>query len=665
LTDIEDRRKQSELNPAKIGSMQVPVLCAATLLVALATAPAATITVSTDGPVKTLAAARDKVRELRNAGDKSPMTVVVRAGTYFLDEPLVLTPEDSGVTYTASPGARAIISGGKRITGWKLEKAPYTWTTSADYDFHQLFVAGRRAIRARSPGQGYFRVDGRVQKQQPLTFKYRGDSIKKSWAERGDVEVQVLCSWQEARGRITAVDEAAHTVQLAASAPRPAVTGHADCYYSVDNVPDAGMIWAKWYLDRKNGTLRYFDRVDPSHEEVIAPLLERLVILKGEPENGKLVRNVVFRGLDFRHTDWKLAENGFSGMQSVSTVSAAFEAEGAEGVTIEHCMFTQLGNYAISFGRGCYRNRVIGNDIYDIGAGGVKIGEATMNRQRENEAERSGFNVVSDNDIHQLGRVYPAAAGVLVGQSSDNTVSHNHIHDLYHNAISVGWTWQYKLVSLKNNMIEYNHIHDIGHGVMSDMGGIYTLGEQPGTVLRNNVIHDINALVYGGWGIYLDQATTGLVAEKNIVYNCSVSGFNQHFGRENIVRNNIFAFNKEYQATRDLAEKHLSFTMERNIVYFDEGHLLGANWNGGYKMDHNVYWDTSGRAIRPAGMSWKEWQASGMDAGSVVADPLFINAANFDFRLKPGSPALRLGFQQIDVTTVGPRGVAGPAGRSK
>lgn len=197
---------------------------------------------------------------------------------------------------------------------------------------------------------------------------------------------------------------------------------------------------------------------------------------------------------------------------------AAFDAEGAENISVDHCMFAQLGNYAISFGRGCFRNRVVSNEMEDLGGGGVKIGEPTMNRQRPNEAERNGNNQVADNHMHRLGLVYPASVGVLLGQSSDNTVSHNHIHDLTYSAISVGWTWQYKLTQLKNNIIEYNHLHDLGHNVMSDMGGIYTLGEQPGTVLRNNLIHDVNALVYGGWGIYLDQATSNIVVEKNVVY---------------------------------------------------------------------------------------------------------------------------------------------------
>ena len=609
-----------------------------------------------------LAAARDKIRELRRAGAKDAMTVLVRRGTYFMDEPVVLTPEDSGVTYAAYPGERAVLSGGKRITGWT--KNNREWSAPVSFNFGQLFVAGKRAMRARTPNQGFFRVDGRVIQEKPMVIKYRGDSIKKEWAEDGEVELIMLASWQEAHGRIKKVDEAAHTVEVQVATPKPAGTGQRDCYFWIENAPGTLDWHDEWYLDRKAGKVRFLARgpEDLNQEETIAPVLEHLVLIQGDPENGKIVRNVVFRGLDFRHTAWKLPENGYMGMQAVSNIGAAFEAEGAENVVIDHCMFTQMGTYAISFGRGCFRNRVVGNEIVDMGAGGVKIGEATMNRQRSNPAEQSGANVVADNHMHQLGRFYPGAVGVLVGQSSDNLVTHNHIHDLFFSAISCGWTWQYKLVVLKNNIIEYNHLHDLGQGVMSDMGGIYMLGEQPGTALRNNLIHDVNALVYGGWGIYLDQATSNIIVENNVVYKCNFAGFNQHFGRENLVRNNIFAFNPQFQLTRDLSEQHTSFTMERNIVYYDAGLLLGNNWSGGLKMDHNIYWDARGGGVRPASKAWKDWQANGLDVESVVADPLFVNPANLDFRLKPASPALKLGFKPIDISTVGPRMVTGPAG---
>ena len=419
----------------------------------------------------------------------------------------------------------------------------------------------------------------------------------------------------------------------------------------------------EWYLDRNAKTVSY--RPMPGENvaaaEVIAPALEQLVRLEGTPENGKLVRRVVFRGLDFRHADWTLGPHGHASMQSASNVPAAFEATGAEEVTIEHCRFMQCGGYALCFGRGSKGNRVLANEIADMGAGGVKIGEPLMNRQRENQAERNSGNIIADNNVHNLGLVFPAGVGIWLGQSSDNTVSHNHVYDLFTTAISVGWTWNYKLDHNHGNIIEYNHLHNIGQRVMSDMGGIYTLGEQ-GTVLRNNLIHDVNALVYGGWGIYLDQASSEMVVENNIVYNCSRAGFNLHFGRENTIRNNIFAFGKEYQLTRDLAEDHRSLTFQRNIVLFDQGELLGHNWQGGVSFDRNLYWDDRGFAIRPAGQSWPQWQESGRDQESLIVDPRFINAACFDFRLLPDSPALKLGFQPIDMSTVGPRQQAGPLG---
>jgi parallel beta-helix repeat protein len=687
----------------------------ALILSPLAISRAATLYVSTDGragasgttkePLPSLAAARDKIRELRRSGDKSAMTVQVRGGTYFLEETFVLTPEDSGaknapVTYEAYPGERAILSGGRRITGWtRMEQRqpqrqaqrprpeqgqaqgqrqrqrpqdgemgqeqgprPGQDVAPVSFEFNQLFADGKRVARRRSPAQGFYRIDGAAVKDDPFVFKYRGDTIKKSWAERGDVEVTVICSYHVTRGRITAVDEVAHTVQLAAILS-PSCRRNRDLDYYIENAPDAGPgPNGMFYVDGKDGKVQYMGRDDATKQEVIAPFLEQLVRIKGEPENGKLVHDVVFRGLAFRHSEWKLAKDGYRGNQSASIVPAAFEAEGAENVTIDHCMFSQMGNSAISFGRGCYRNRVTGNDIFDIGGGGVKIGELLKDRERPNEAERSGGNVVADNHIHQVGRVFPEANGVLVGQSSDNTISHNHIHDLYDRGISVGWTWRYKLVKLKNNIVEYNHIHDLGQNVMSDLGGVYTLGEQPGTIIRNNLIYNVTGVMYGGWGIYLDEATTGVLVENNVVHDCTHAGFEQHYGRENVVRNNIFAYNRDFQLTRVLADQPLSFTMERNIIYFDRGALMGDSWTGGLKMDHNIYWNTQSPNISFVGKSWKEWQATGMDTHSLIADPLFVNADNFDFRLKPGSPALKMGFEQIDLSTVGPRIVVGPAG---
>ncbi|MCX6623528.1 MAG: right-handed parallel beta-helix repeat-containing protein, partial [Acidobacteria bacterium] len=256
--------------------------------------------------------------------------------------------------------------------------------------------------------------------------------------------------------------------------------------------------------------------------------------------------------------------------------------------------------------------------------------------------------------------VHPSAIGVWIGQSTDDEVSHNHIHDLYYTAISAGWTWGYGPNQSRGHRIEFNHLHDIGQGLLSDMGAIYTLGIQPGTVLRNNLIHDVSSYTYGGWGIYPDEGSSEILIENNVVYGCKSAGFHQHYGRENVVRNNIFAMNRESQLMRTRAEKHVSFLFERNIVVYDDGRLLGGTWTGdGIRMDGNLYWDARGGIPRFGTWSWEEWRKRGLDGHSKLADPLFRNAGSADFRLRPESPALAMGFRPIDLSAVGPRVRAG------
>jgi parallel beta-helix repeat protein len=204
-------------------------------------------------------------------------------------------------------------------------------------------------------------------------------------------------------------------------------------------------------------------------------------------------------------------------------------------------------------------------------------------------------------------------------------------------------------------------VHHIGQGMLSDMGGIYTLGVQPGTVIRNNVFHDIEKYSggYGGWGIYTDEGSSGILVENNLVYRTSTAGFHQHYGRENIVRNNIFAWGREAQIMRTREEDHRSFTFERNIVLWNQGDLLGSNWsNNQYLFDHNLYFDARQKPLRFKDWSWDEWQKRGQDVHSMVADPRFADAANGNFALKSGSPAAQIGFALLNLSQVGPRKVA-------
>src|SRR5437588_12810237 len=190
------------------GCMRV---CALLLCALAAPLTGATLSVSTDG--QSLPAARDAIRAIRRNGSTEPVTVLIHGGTYTLSETFVLTPEDSDVTYAACPGERPIFSGGQRITGWQKGKGSL-WTAPAPFYFRQMFVGGRRAQRARTPNNGFYRMNGPSSQDKPFLLKFRGDDIRASWADRGDVEVIALLAWAEIRMPIVTVDAGAHTAQL-------------------------------------------------------------------------------------------------------------------------------------------------------------------------------------------------------------------------------------------------------------------------------------------------------------------------------------------------------------------------------------------------------------------------------------------------------------------
>jgi parallel beta-helix repeat protein len=321
---------------------------------------------------------------------------------------------------------------------------------------------------------------------------------------------------------------------------------------------------------------------------------------------------------------------------------------------VEDCTFRQLGGYAVELGRGTQQTKVRRCEVVDVGTGGVRIGETA---KRDDAFDANHSNEVSDCELHKLGRIFAPAIGVFILQSGTNLVSHNHIHDLYYTAVSVGWNWGYQETPCRANIVEFNHMHDIGQNLLSDMGAVYTLGIQRGTVVRNNLIHDVNAFTYGGWGLYTDEGSTDILLENNVVYRCKSAGFHQHYGRDNIVRNNIFAFGKEHQLMRTREEEHNSFTFEKNIVYYDSGDLLGSNWsNEKFVTDNNIYFDARpGAKVSFKEATLEQWQARGHDRSSLIADPLFVDVAKNDFRLRQESPAFRVGFKQIDLSTVGPR----------
>ncbi|MBS3734888.1 MAG: right-handed parallel beta-helix repeat-containing protein [Phycisphaerae bacterium] len=660
-----------------------------------------------DGPLATLPAAVAAARDMARSPER-PATVVLADGRHRLDAPLPLGPDASHITFRAADGARPVIATCVPVTGWQpatVNDGVACWKADvADVidrigDFRQLFVNGRRAQPARLPKEGvYWMADVPGTTLTPIlerkveqrhTF-IAGEGHWQEFRNITDCNVVMLHWWIEERCPVASYDPHTRSVTLAEEPNRPLVDDLNAQYarYYIEHVFEALTAPGDWYLDREAQCAYYVpqDGETPETADVVAPAPDALLNIHGDPDAEALVENVRFEGIAFEGHDWRQYNRA---AQSAAKMPGAIELRGAREIAFEDCAIRHAGNYAFDIQDGCAFCRIVGCEISDIGAGGIKVDGANAKGPRR---RRTGNNIISDNHIHALGRVHHCGPAITLKNTFGNYVAHNHIHDLYYTGISVGWVWGYAESVARDNRIEKNHIHDVGQGWLNDMGAVYLLGVQPGTAVRGNVIHDVHSHRYGGWAIYPDEGSSEIVIENNLCYDCTSQLFHLHFGRESHVRNNLWAFageaiiaisrgnDTEYTGSAPDGRITNAFTFERNIVITDGspiflggmerwiGDVTGTLDRDNFISDLNCFWDVGGAELWCADgghliadegydrvYPWDEWTQRGNDRHSVIADPKCADIAGRDFTLADDSPALELGFKPLDVSDVGPR----------
>ena len=627
------------------------------------------------GPFRTLARAFAAARTAREDSPEQPMRIDLLPGLHLLDGPLRLTAEDSAaphfdlrVTRAEPPAGAAagpaILSGGTRITGWRRVVLDGRDAFVADVPasvahgsaFRELWIDGKRRPRARHPDRGTLAVAALAAEDaaKPWNTPIAGFSAAPAdlaplaaaaAAPRPDgtaCDLVACCRWIENHCRVSAVDVASGRVELRDPTVFRLDPGDPWWAEGARAFLDAP---GEWWLDEAAGQLCVLPL--PGEEllrcEVIAPRLTHLVELAGEPAAGRFVEGLRFVDLEFRHCEWwfapgatRSAPRASGSPQAAIFVPAAVRAVGARNVSFDRCRFAHLGSYGLSIGAGSRDVFVRDCEFAELGAGGVKIGETVL---PATPAEALANIVLLHNRIVGGGHLFASAVGIWGGQAPLQALG-NEIGDLLYSGISLGWTWGYGEAAAAGSRIALNRVHHVGRRpdgegpLLSDLGGIYTLGNHAGTVIERNAFHDIAARTYGGWGLYFDEGTTAIVARDNVVERTTHGGFHQHYGRENLVERNLLVDGRDAQLQRTRFEEHLSFTFRRNVVVWERGEALAGDFGrGNALLEENLWWCRDGSAPRFAGGDFAAWQARGLDAGSQVAAPGFAATAETPYAL--------------------------------
>ena len=631
--------------------------------------PAAEIVVDQAGPVQSPAVALQMARRMRKEGvvaTNETITVRFSPGHYRLSSTLVLNPEDSNLAFVGSSEKPVVFDGGRLLPQFHV-RSDGLWESRVGKGvrFDQLWVNGCRAQRARSPNHYYHYMREESLAKPRRKFRASREDIAclstLSEEELRRVVIQVWQSWSMSSLYVQAVDFKSGWVEGASDASWELFHWRKFCpRYIIENCRTALDAPGEWFLDERAGIVIYMPREGESAETSTAcrPALERLVEFKGDRGNQDLVNNVSFRNISFVNSGCVLPTTGRAAWQAAKDMRvAAVCANGIENVSFVNCRLAHTGAHGLWFANGCRHVEIRHCLIEDLGGGGVYVGDDSWDQK--SSINNNAYVTVSDSIIREGGRVQPGGVGVWIGHAADCLVVHNNIYDFFYTGVSFGWTWGYSPTCCRNNRIVRNRIYRIGQGRLSDMGGVYALGRNEGSEVVGNWISDVAGYPSCGapsFGLYLDQGSSDIVLASNLVERCRDGAVHQHYGRNNVFRNNIFTGFDQWGVWTGRCEPHEMYRLEHNIFWWENpmaGALRCADpkpFGGRIPADGNVFWCANGPVANYAfgNEAWDAWRKKGYEEHGLVADPCFCNPKAGDWSLSPNSPVFGAGFVAFD-----------------
>jgi len=519
-------------------------------------------------PDSSLADAVRQAREMRRLGQAHEVTIHLAAGIYYLYEPLYLRPEDSGLTIS---GSQAVISGGMQMKGWrkygKLLVADVSDFNGRPVDFRQLWVNGRKAVRARD-------VSDFEQMHRIRTYDKKNHVL---WVPRKAVEKILKAPyaemvlhemWCTSNLRIKSIEvqgdsavvrfhnpEAKLQFEHPWPSPMTPNTGHPSPFY-LTNAKELLDEPGEWYHDIREHRVYYMPRAGETLEMVnasaVVPMLETLVEVTGSAE--RPVRNITFKGVAFSHTTWmRPSEKGHVPLQAgmylveayklrpqidrpnnhkldnqgwLGRADAAVELRYTENINFDGCRFEHLGGSGLDYVLACRRGTTTSCTFTDIAMNGYVCGsfspkglETHLPYQPTDFREVCTGQQVANCHFYDVTNEDWGCVAIAAGYVSGIDIEHNTIHDVSYTGISLGWGWNRDLVCMKDNKVHANLIYDYARH-MYDCAGIYTLGNQPGTVISENVVRDIAKPSYvhdpNHWFyLYTDEGSSNITIKDN------------------------------------------------------------------------------------------------------------------------------------------------------
>lgn len=514
-------------------------------------------------PFKTLARGIAAARTARASGENASKQVVIllHGGTHYLAEPLVLDARDANTVFRAAPGEVPVISGGRLVSGWQPDILG-RWKAKVDLlDFRQLYVNGKRAIRARSDCPDDIVPYGDLEFIDAKAGFLFPDGTMADWRNQQHIELGFFNSWSHMICPVERIFRDAHGKAIVLmrqpafflASHKEGVRARFPAY--MENALELLDAPGEWYYDRPAQTLYYMPREGENMAEItaVAPQIETLVRIEGTLE--RPVHGVVFEGITFSDATW-LGPNreGHIDVQANFTTDAKslFSRDGslvkqhneyvkspanvvlraAERCRFERCTFTRLGGAGLDIEHGSRQNLVNRCDFFDISGSAIQIGDVqTMDHHPDDPRLIVCDNRVSNCRIDHIGIEFEDSVGVFAGYTRGTVIACNEIHDLPYSGISIGWGWgeedagggAYEVIPFRyatptpasGNRVERNHLYRLMQR-RDDGGAIYMLGNQPGTVIRENHVHDCGP--GGPGGVYLDEGSGFIEITRNSVY---------------------------------------------------------------------------------------------------------------------------------------------------